>query len=203
MYLSRFALILAAVVVLPLRAMGVEHFVSIPGFEFSPAEITVDVGDIVTWTNNHTFTHTSTSDDGGIEWDSGFLLPGQSFSHTFNSAGAFPYLCSIHPVMMRGTVTVVGGGSDCGNYVVGDFNGSGTFNISDIVDAFSRLKTGMPAPALVCECPAGSGDFWAVAMDVNNSCAFNVSDVITGFSRLKTGSPVLLPCDACPPGGRL
>jgi len=89
------------------------------------------------------------------------------------------------------------------NYVIGDFNGSGVFNIADIVDAFSRLKTGLPEPAYLCECPPGSGNEWAVAMDVNNSCAFNVADIIDGFSKLKTGLPELVPCDQCPPGGRL
>ena len=88
-------------------------------------------------------------------------------------------------------------------YVIGDFNGSGVFNIADIVEAFSRLKTGLPDPALICECPPGSGNEWAVAMDVNNSCAFNVADIIDGFYKLKTGLPELVPCDQCPPGGRL
>jgi len=89
---------------------------------------------------------------------------------------------------------------DC-DYVIGDFNGSGTFNIADIVDSYSMLKTGAPDPALLCECPAGSGDEWAVAMDVNGSCAFNIADIITAYSKLKTGSPVLIPCQYCPPGG--
>ena len=88
----------------------------------------------------------------------------------------------------------------CGPYVVGDFNGSGVFNIADIVNAFSKLKTGSPEPALLCECPAGGGNFWAVAMDVNASCVFNIADVVTGFSYLKTGAPLPVPCPDCPPG---
>jgi len=88
----------------------------------------------------------------------------------------------------------------CGNYVVGDFNGSGAFNIADIVESFSNLKTGLPDPALLCECPPNSGNQWAVAMDVNNSCGFNVADIVSGFSYLKTGSPEPTPCGICPPG---
>ena len=91
-------------------------------------------------------------------------------------------------------------GPSCGYYVIGDFNGSGAFNIADIVESFSNLKTGLPDPALLCECPPGSGNEWAVAMDVNNSCGFNVADIVSGFSRLKTGSPELTPCGICPPG---
>ncbi len=89
----------------------------------------------------------------------------------------------------------------CRNYVIGDFNGSGEFNIADIVDSFSKLKIDQPEAALICECPPESGDSWAIAADVNNSCSFNVTDVIAGFSKLKTGSPELVPCEACPPEG--
>jgi hypothetical protein len=85
------------------------------------------------------------------------------------------------------------------DYVPGDFNGSGEMNIADIVDSYARLKTGLPDPSLLCECPYGSGNSWAVAMDVNNSCDFNIVDVVLGYSKLKTGSPDLLPCDQCPP----
>ncbi len=95
-------------------------------------------------------------------------------------------------------VTKFGPVSGC-DYVIGDFNGSGSFNISDIIDGFSKLKTGSPDAAYLCECPLGSGVEWVVAMDVNNSCAFNVSDIINGFSKLKTGAPELVPCGDCPP----
>ena len=91
-------------------------------------------------------------------------------------------------------------GPSCGYYVIGDFNGSGAFNIADIVESFSNLKTGLPDPALLCECPPNSGNEWAVAMDVNNSCSFNVADIVSGFSYLKTGSPEPTPCGICPPG---
>lgn len=91
-------------------------------------------------------------------------------------------------------------GSVCGLYFVGDYNGSGTFNVADIISSFSKLKTGSPNAYLLCECPPG-GNTWAVAMDVNNSCVFNIADVIAGFSKLKTGSPELIPCELCPPEG--
>lgn len=90
-------------------------------------------------------------------------------------------------------------GGGCGFYVVGDYNGNETFNVADIIGAFSKLQTGSPDAALLCECPPGEGNIWAVAMDVNNNCAFNVADVIAGFSRLQTGSPELIPCELCPP----
>lgn len=75
--------------------------VTIKDFAFSPAALEIAVGDSVTWTNEDSAPHTVTG-DGGI--DSGNLAQGKSFTHTFESAGAFAYRCSIHP-NMTGTVT--------------------------------------------------------------------------------------------------
>lgn len=89
---------------------GSSSSVSIPGGAsslgnraFAPDSINVSVGDTVTWTNNDTIEHTSTSD--GNAWNSGVVSPGGRFSFTFQSAGAFNYHCTIHPDMV-GTVVV-------------------------------------------------------------------------------------------------
>ena len=76
--------------------------VSIANFAFSPASLTVHVGDTVTWSNNDSVSHTTTSDTG--IWDSGPLRPGASFSFTFTSAGTFGYHCMIHPFMVGAVV---------------------------------------------------------------------------------------------------
>jgi hypothetical protein len=78
--------------------------VSIIDFNFSPAGITIHVGDTVTWTNNGPSAHTATARDGSF--DTGVLQKGQSASHTFDRAGTFTYFCRIHP-FMQGTMTVV------------------------------------------------------------------------------------------------
>lgn len=78
--------------------------VGISSFAFTPPDVTINVGDTVRWTNNGG-THTTTSDT--AVWDSGFLSPGQMFNWTFNDAGMFPYLCSIHP-FMTANITVMG-----------------------------------------------------------------------------------------------
>lgn len=70
---------------------------------YSPNPDSISVGDTLTWTNNDTTTHTSTSDDG--VWNSGNIAPGSSFSRTFSGAGTFTYRCTIHPGMVA-TVTV-------------------------------------------------------------------------------------------------
>jgi plastocyanin/phosphatidylethanolamine-binding protein (PEBP) family uncharacterized protein len=77
--------------------------VSILNFAFVPSTITISVGQSVTWVNNDSAPHTSTS-DGGL-WNSGTLNQGQSFTRTFTTPGTFPYHCDFHPGM-TGTVVV-------------------------------------------------------------------------------------------------
>lgn len=79
--------------------------VSIKNFAFSPAAITVKVGTTVTWTNNDSTTHTVTSTDSPVSFDSGNLAPGKTYSFTFTKAGGYKYHCSIHTDMV-GSVTV-------------------------------------------------------------------------------------------------
>jgi len=95
----------AVVALVPASASGAIVDVGIPGFSFSPQNVTIDVGDTVRWTNSHTVSHTTTSNT--LVWDSGSLGPGQQFQFTFTAPGVFPYHCSLHTVMM-GTVTVEG-----------------------------------------------------------------------------------------------
>ena len=89
----------------------------------------------------------------------------------------------------------------CGHYIVGDYNGNGTFNIADVIAAFSKLQTGSPDAALLCECPPGSGDIWAVAFDMNNSCSFNIADIVLAFQG-RIIRPFIEPCHECRPAPR-
>ncbi len=80
---------------------------------FSPKAIQVAQGTTVTWSNDDSVLHTVTagSTDGRLGtpsglFDSGDLLPGESFSYTFTEVGDFPYYCIPHP-WMSGMVTVV------------------------------------------------------------------------------------------------
>jgi len=70
------------------------------------------VGDSVTWTNRDEAPHTATG--GGGSFNTGNLEQGQSGSHTFSSAGRFPYICALHPTM-KGTVVVAGTGAGGGS----------------------------------------------------------------------------------------
>jgi plastocyanin len=80
--------------------------VIIKDFAFGPDALAISVGDTVLWTNdNSSPTHTSTSEDG--LWDSGDIPTGSRFEHTFDEAGTFAYICTIHP-SMTATITVSG-----------------------------------------------------------------------------------------------
>ena len=74
------------------------------GESFSPASRTVASGTTITWVNRDGTGHTTTR-AGQEAWDSGVLGANQSFSHTFNTPGAYPYECTVHPGM-NGTITV-------------------------------------------------------------------------------------------------
>ena len=87
---------------------------NLPGCEdtnecWLPAEISVGVGETVTWLNDDTAAHTVTSGsaaDGPDDiFDSSLFLAGAEFSHTFDAAGEFPYFCMVHP-WMAGVVIV-------------------------------------------------------------------------------------------------
>ena len=84
-------------------AQGVTR-VNLQDYAFVPANIVVDVGTTVTWTNNDNAGHTVTSDDGS---ELSSLLFGQTetFSHTFDRPGEYLYHCGPHP-NMKGLVTV-------------------------------------------------------------------------------------------------
>jgi plastocyanin len=89
---------------------GAEEIVAdMSGNEFVPGELTITVGDTVTWTNSDTVPHTVTSDDGG-PLDSGIIDAGATWSYTFTEPGTYSFYCEVHP-SMQGTVTVVPAGT--------------------------------------------------------------------------------------------
>ena len=77
--------------------------VGIDNFAFVPATLTVPVGATVTWTNHDGEPHTVVANDGSFH--SPGLDTNATFSYTFQTAGTFNYICSIHP-FMHGTVVV-------------------------------------------------------------------------------------------------
>ena len=79
---------------------------------FDPPEITIRVGESITWVNRDIVPHTATSgapgdDDLGSVFRSANLFQNQTFTHTFNDAGEFVYFCEVHPAMMRDARVIV------------------------------------------------------------------------------------------------
>lgn len=81
--------------------------IGVSDFAFSPATVTVSVGDTVAW-NLNDGSHTSTSGappDGDGMWSQA-LDPEFTFTFTFTAAGEFRYFCRFHPDFMTGVVIV-------------------------------------------------------------------------------------------------
>lgn len=71
---------------------------------FSPASLTINVGDTVEWINVDTAAHTVTSGSpangpSGV-FDSSLIMGGVSFENTFDEAGSYDYFCMVHPWMV-------------------------------------------------------------------------------------------------------
>jgi plastocyanin len=80
--------------------------VEIDGFRFQPADVEVDVGEEVVWTNGDDFAHTAMATD--ESFDTGDLAPGATSAPvSFEEPGTYSYFCGIHN-SMTGTVTVIG-----------------------------------------------------------------------------------------------
>ena len=105
-YLGALALVLVALIAPSAGATGLQTTtttVSIQDFFFSPANVSVsEPGTTVTWVRGQR-PHTVTSDDG--QFDSGVLMPGDSYTVMFKGQGTITYHCAIHP-SMTGSVSV-------------------------------------------------------------------------------------------------
>ncbi|HEX6203691.1 MAG TPA: plastocyanin/azurin family copper-binding protein, partial [Thermoanaerobaculia bacterium] len=105
-------LALAAAAALAAPAGADVFNVTVRDFVFVPADLTIEVGDAVVWTNTQG-SHNVRADGGGFT--SGAVQSGNwTFQHTFSSTGDFRYFCTLHGSAggfgMSGIVRVTGGG---------------------------------------------------------------------------------------------
>jgi amicyanin len=75
-----------------------QNIILIQNFQYTPQDLTIKVGETVTWTNKDSMKHTVTSDDGS-ELNSTYIDTDTSYAHTFNQIGEYPYHCIPHPFM--------------------------------------------------------------------------------------------------------
>ena len=81
---------------LPGSALAADHVVSQKGRAFRPAEMTINRGESLTFTNEDSFIHQIYVD--GL-FDSEEKAPGENLNETFPRAGTFQVRCHIHPTM--------------------------------------------------------------------------------------------------------
>lgn len=79
--------------------------------EYVPVERTVSVGTEVIWTHKGSIDHTVTSSndtfDSHPDCPGGpCMKSGETFRHTFTTAGRFTYACKVHGELMSGTIVV-------------------------------------------------------------------------------------------------
>ena len=72
------------------------HTVSVVATSFAPADLTVNAGDRVVWTNKDPYPHTVTSSGA---FDSGSIAAGKSWRLKPRKAGDYAYICTLHPNM--------------------------------------------------------------------------------------------------------
>ena len=76
-------------------------------FDFNPRELSIAVGETITWTNTGQRPHT-VSDRGGT-FDTGPVAPGDDGSITFSTPGRYFFFCRINPGKMNGVLEVEAG----------------------------------------------------------------------------------------------
>ncbi|GAB3394866.1 cupredoxin domain-containing protein [Amycolatopsis echigonensis] len=89
--------VLAAPVTAP--AAAATQTVMMQDYAYSPASLTVHVGDTVTWVQHDTAPHDVVTTSAPVAFRSPQLSQGQSWSYTFSTPGTYSYYCSVHPDM--------------------------------------------------------------------------------------------------------
>lgn len=112
-----------------LPARAATKTVEIPARRYEPERVTIFVGDTVRWFNRDNQRHTVTANSSAVALGESFdsspnncpgnvlfrdcIDPGESFSHTFTTAGTFTYRCKLH-----GSDTSFANCAMCGQVIV-------------------------------------------------------------------------------------
>ena len=85
---------------------GGDVAIKMANIAFDPKDVTVKVGQKITWTNDDSTDHNVTADS-GADFKSDNFGKGGTFSFTPTKAGTIKYVCTTHPGMTA-TLTVTG-----------------------------------------------------------------------------------------------
>ena len=185
-------------------SVSVPSGTSVPGCEatnecYIPADVSIDIGGEVTWSNDDTAAHTVTSGtaEGGPDgnFDSSLFMAGSTFSVKFTDyePGTYDYFCMVHPWMV-GTVTVLG--EDMDDH--GDDHGDEMMKDDDHMmeeSASGMLSDGTEVEIMASAAAAGE------MMEIFDSSPgspnpFNVTVMSTGSAEL-SGAVICVPTPAC------
>ena len=121
--------ILSCTVVIALSAYGITHTVTVNDGSFSPATLSVQVGDTIRWVRNsaNANDHTTTSavvPSGATMWDSPITAANPEFSYHVTVPGSYGYVCTPHA-----TSGMVGGFSASDATIINPTLNAGGINI--------------------------------------------------------------------------
>jgi len=90
--------------------------IEMKGLRFSPEVATLRTGQAVRFVNRDTVAHTVLQDVGPRSgeipvFDSQRVLPGEAFTFIARNAGTIRFICTLHPTVMSGRLTVTGANS--------------------------------------------------------------------------------------------
>jgi plastocyanin len=128
--------------------------VSIGDNFYSPATVSIAVGDTVSWANTGQAQHSATANNGSF--DTGVFGPGSSRSQKFTSPGTFRYFCTVHGPVQSGTVRVLaasggggkGGGGSAGSSTAGASESAAVASPDAAGTSASLADTGLEALGL-------------------------------------------------------
>lgn len=176
------ALAAALALALPGAAAADVLPVSVQFDAYSPAQADVLPGTTIQWQNVSERNHTVTFDD--QPFGSGVLAPGDGYTQEFDTAGTFPYRCTLHP-SMTGEVDVTpvlldplpGQAVPVGEPVV--FSGRTATPARPV--QVQRVTTGGAFETIATATPADDGT-WKVSVPAEESGEYRAGDA-TGASR--------------------
>lgn len=119
--------------------------VMVGDFFFTPADITINVGETVQWVNtggSHNVNGTQMAFPANPE-SFGSGNPSSSnwtYEYTFETAGFYRYRCDVHSGMMMGTITVEGGVVDIPTYTIGELRGVNAQGVGDSIGVEAYLE---------------------------------------------------------------
>ena len=107
------ALAIAALAIAVSGAVAAGHTVQARNYSFVASNLTITVGDTVTWVGSGELHTVTSGSPGAIDnrfpdqpASVSYLLAGDTFTTTFASTGTFPYFCEVHSEEMLGTIVV-------------------------------------------------------------------------------------------------